>query len=502
MVLKLSAQTMNLDTLQQVKQLAYAKEYAKALSILKMYRSRHTENISALRLNLTILYWDGQIDQTRQGYESALKKYPEAYGLRLDYARFLYELNDLNKAREQLEEVIKSDTVNLEAKTLLGIIYYWHGKPKEARVLLNKVLEKKPDDLTVRYFLSEINAFLAPYLTMKSGYYSDQQPIKKIVSTAESGIYYSKELSPYLKVQTQQFLNTHANTSILAGNRSRLFHSTLTIDISAGFTNFPSTGNSIKWMGGVIIAQKITRNLSLGFLAEHKPYFYTLSSLQTPVTESDYFISLSWGRDNTNRNSKKVSFWDLKNWNGKANAGVQNYMDANTVQSAYAWVMCPSVVLNKLNIRLGYSYSFNNTQSLRYTSALPLNTVLSEWTSQSSIKGIYNPYFTPIHQQINALIGSVSYSASKSLQFLVKGNIGFNASAQAPYIYLQKNGSGETDFDTGLAYKKYTPFQINASATWVVSPRLTLETSYTYTRAFFFDSQLIDVGLTYRFIHE
>jgi len=100
MVLKLSAQTMNLDTLQQVKQLAYAKEYAKALSILKMYRSRHTENISALRLNLTILYWDGQIDQTRQGYESALKKYPEAYGLRLDYARFLYELNDLNKARE------------------------------------------------------------------------------------------------------------------------------------------------------------------------------------------------------------------------------------------------------------------------------------------------------------------------------------------------------------------------------------------------------------------
>ena len=485
------AGAQSVDTLGTAKELAYAKQYQPALDLLIVYTTNHPGNMEALRFYIKVYYWNKQVPFAKAKYVEAISLHPEEPKLKLDYGKMLFELNELNHAQKILTEFTAMDTINLDAKYILGIIHYWRGRSNLAKSYLKDVLGHDPLNQNAAAILVQIETAQAPYLNVSTGYYNDNQPIHKVPSTVEFGFYTSRYLAPKINIQSQQIENQNAAYQASIGNSFDFQPIGLKAEVQIGAAKLPA-GNSLKWIGSLSLDQKITKYLSANMSAVEKPYYYTLSSLTTPVMQTEYSASLAWGKNYSNP-TEKVKFSSFKNWNMKAAYGLQQFEDNNTIKNAYAWILTPPAGFTALKVRLGYAYSYTNANELRYASQKSVNNILANWLPDMKIAGIYNPYFTPRNQQIHSVIGQVAYTVSKSLSFGLKGSYAVYASAEAPYLYL----SSPTTVAGGTSPLTYTPFDIKFTGNYQLSKQLTIEGGYTYTRAFFFDSQFVNLGFKY-----
>ena len=212
-----------------------------------------------------------------------------------------------------------------------------------------------------------------------------------------------------------------------------------------------------------------------------------------------YAGSLSWGKEQQKENR---SFLKPQNWNAESGIQAEHFFDNNTIICGYGWLLTPAMYLPKTTMRIGYSYSYKNAKELRYSSLYTTEQIVANWNPNTKIEGIYNPYFTPIDQQIHALIGSVEYKGINKVTFTLKGNIGVYASAQAPYLYLANSNANTLVFKQGQTYQKYTPYELSILGQYAFSTNLSIEAKYVNSRAFFFDSQSLNVGLKYVLGHE
>lgn len=482
------------DTLSQARTLAYAKNYNDALVLLNSYNKNNSYNSEAVRLQLQLLYWTQNISKAKDKYETYIFNYPEDYHLKLDFGKMLFELNELSQSEKVLKQALQYDSLNVEANYTLGLINYWNGKINDAKKYLNKSLIKAPQNENAKAILAQIKSSQNPYIHIDNTYYSDQQPITKNITNLDFGFYKSRWLSPKISLQSQQIANYNNSFQATVGNTFAFNSLKLKINTTIGLAKMSAETNNLKLIGNISFDKQIFKYITWNTGISQNTYNYTISSLNIPVTHQDFTTSLSWGKTYQSPN-ENVKFFQIKNWNIKTAYTLQSFNDNNKVQNTYAWILSPPVGLEKIKLRLGYAFSHSNADKIKYSSSKSLSDILNNWSNSQTITGVYSPYFTPIQQNINALIGQINYTPNPKLTFGLKASYALAASAKAPYLTLNSDNS----FLTNSSSVNYTPFEIKALFNYKVSSQFNLETSYTYSRAFFFDSQLINLNLNYIF---
>jgi len=395
----------------------------------------------------------------------------------------LFQLNHLQTARQVLEDYLKTDSLNIEALNTLGTIAYWQGHPKMAIKYFRKTLDQYPKNDWALKYTNEINEFILPYLKISGAYAYDTQPLSSVLGNIETGWYQSNLLAPKFHAQIQDFTangNQKELYSFQGGNNFSFTAIGLKAIIAGGVYQSPAD-NKTGWTGKLELDQKLSPAFSLSAFADHKPYFYTLSSLQQAVTENTYGIALVLNKPGA--------------WMGWAGYSQQQFMDNNTIESYGAWLLLPPLKLSDFRFYIGYAVNYSNAANDNFMLASTVNQALLTY----NLNGIYTPYFTPENQLENSLLVNLLFKPDPAFQVSVNSNIGIYTTADKPYFYFDYSASHQLIIQKAFYSAQFVPVAINAALNYNLSNKTSLQAGYTYLKTFFYTSNIARIGLNFKF---
>lgn len=138
-----SAQQKN-DTLAIARKLRNDKKFYASIDLLKLYISHHPKNLDANLLLAQTLYWDKQVKASELAYEKTIMENPGNYYLKLDYAKMLVELGEIDKAQPLLNTYLTYDAISADALIALAKIAYIKKDYNLALSYTNQALNNNP----------------------------------------------------------------------------------------------------------------------------------------------------------------------------------------------------------------------------------------------------------------------------------------------------------------------------------------------------------------------
>ena len=198
-----------------------------------------------------------------------------------------------------------------------------------------------------------------------------------------------------------------------------------------------------------------------------------------------------------------IGWNDQNSWNGEAAVEAFTYpMDHNLTYTGYAWVFGPPVKFSIFQFRFGYGYNYSNSKQNRFISEKSLSEIISNYDASAKITGIYNPYNTPIDQQVHSFLLAITGHPLKWLDFSINANAGLYATTKAPYLYLDKDKTNNTILKTGFAITSFYPLTVQLQVLMKLSEQIHLQVEYTYMSTYFYTSHYAGIGLNIRFPNE
>ena len=402
----------------------------------------------------------------------------------------LYELNKLSKSELLLNDYLLEDNQNPEANILLANINYWKGHFKTAREKVAVVLNAYPNNEKALAILKDINIYSAPYLKLDADFASDNQPLEKIGYNLETGWNNSWLFSPVFQASSYSFNSNEIiyNSFWMQLSNKILFgHSGFALNLKAGIFKHPGVIDPI-FTGTAAVSQKLSKSLTLSACTEKIPYQYTIKSIEMPVMQQLSNLAL-----NLNKNNK---------WLGKAAYELQQFDDANKLQTAYIWALIPLLHRQSFKFKAGYAFSYANADNNAFTLSKPLSTIIAAYKSGNTVPGVYIPYFTPNNQIINSVVTSFDIMFSKNLSFTLNANIGVLAYSNIPELVLTKNQGNNYSIIKSYNKQTFLPGGIQSEIKLKLSDRLTLSGIYEYSRLSFYTINKGSMALKYAFINE
>lgn len=476
--ISLSQSNPQMDTIELARNLSYQKKFNEAADLLKEYEIRHPKSINSVRLHAQVLSWMKDSEGALNLLAHAMEINPNPY-VQLDYARMLFDLNRLDESKRMMEDYLKKDSQNVEALNTLGTIAYWQGEPTKAKDYFNKVIKQYPANEQALKYVREINDLSKPFINLSGGYGNDTQPLSVVIGQIETGWYQSKYLAPKLALQAKGYTENNTQKSFYGlelGNKFSLTALKLDILISGGMYKSP-VENANGWTGKLELNQKLSSIFSLSASAQHQPYFYTISSLQKEVTFDNYGLALVLNKPN--------------GWLGWAGYNVQQFMDQNRISSYGAWLLLPPFKFSDFKFALGYYYNYANADQDYFIAATPI----SEAVVTKKVNGVYDPYFTPINQTENSVLGSFQFKPSEVFSISLNSRVGFYAIADRPGFTVNSGVGNQTPYKKDFYPAKFTPVEINGAINIQVSKKATLHANYTYLETYFYNNSLASLGL-------
>jgi len=449
------AQSINRqDTIAFARTLAYQKQFNEADQLLTGYNEHHSD-VNALQLHAQVLYWMKQFDRSAAVYENTINRFPNAIALQLDYGRMQFELYHLNKAKSILMKVIAHDSTQTEAGTIL----------------------------------KQIKTYTAPWVMLNMNLESDDQPRTGNSYGFEAGMYRSSLWSPVIQAQLNRFIISDSNYNSLwlqAGNKINVGNKT-TISFGAGvFQHLLNTGCSY-FTGRLGITQKMGASFSAEAGFEKKPYQYSIASVTKPVLEQDVTLAVNFNKND--------------NWLGKIGYQQQHFNDSNNIHTVYAWLLFPVIKSKTFNLKAGYAFSYANADKNNYVSSKPLSAIPPSAVANSTLSGVYDPYFTQQNQLINAVLASIGISFSKSIQFSTRASVGIYAKANNPSLTYEKDRSNQAYISKTYSTITYTPVEWVNSMQVKLSPAFSIQAFYNYSKLLFYTRNQGGIQLKYNFIN-
>jgi tetratricopeptide (TPR) repeat protein len=479
----------NQDTLSYAKQLNSKNEYRASVRLLKPYYLAHPGNLSTQWIYGQTLYAHKNYKQFKAVYENAIKWHPENYYLRLDYAKKLTDIGDIDQALPTLNLYLKYDSTATDVHNTLAKIYMWKGEYQLAIKELDKTFKKDPKNIAARALREEILAAQSSWIKLDAGYYTDNQPMQKINCGQEAGVYLHPLSTLHFALQAPVLLGNGKVYNVEWLRAGNIFHfkTNTVLEVGAGAIKLPN--NNISWTGKVELNQTLAKHLLITAKAEHKAYLYALANLTDPVMYLHYQFAVAW----TDKNS----------WQGQAAFDAdQFYNDKNVVYTGSAWFLTPPLKASVFEFRIGYGYNFSTSQSNRFASTSTVSQVVANWDSTTKINGAYVPYFTPNMQSVNMAILSITIHPDKVVEIGLKGNIGFYATASVPYLYLNKNAADSTIIARSFSKQVFVPGEANAYVAVQISPRVNLKAEYKFFDTLFYISHYAGLSLQINFWNE
>ena len=477
------------DTLQYCKGLKDAGNIKDSYRILKTYLNKHPKEFNAIWFTAKLAYWNWEINNAKTYYQSALSLQPKNYYLKLDYAMMLVEIGEQKEAIVNLEQYINYDSLSKDAQLYLAKAYYWQGNSGEALRVLNHLPATLKNNESVKELRHEISLVRATNLDIKTGYDFDDQPLKHITAGAALHKYESNLLNWSVNVNIHQFKTDSSSTnaySIEAGNKFSFYNLGMQLHTRVGATILPF-GNTSAFTGLLGINKKLYPGISLMLSAERKPYFFTTTSTQMAVLQTEATAA--------------IAVENIKQFSGKIQYQQQMF-DANNFKSFSAWVLSPALKLNKFSIKAGYAYQQADADSNTYTVNHKLIDNLIFYNGV--ISGVYSPYFTPKSQQIHSALLWLNYKPSGRLSITASGSYGIHATLSNPSIYFYT-----TDLPTNIpsitksySTQTYTPIDATLKLQYKFNEKVSANASYEYHKTNFYTGQFINATINILLLNE
>ncbi len=482
-ILHSSAQT---DANTQAQQLVGQHRFRQAERVLRASASGSSD-VPALWYYAQVAHWAHKDRVAARSFDKALVNAPDNNKLRLDYARMLYEAERLNTALKQLDKVIIKDTNDVEARIIRANIARWYGHYSSARRDVKAVQDQYPDNAAAQDIHLALDEAMAPYLKYTISYQQDDQPLRGIGSTLESGLSHSWLLNPKVQVTDRElYASGKWNIALSAslGNKFVFGKTGTDVWLAAGvFKNFSA---GVDWTGEVTIHQKLYKYISLQLQAARSPYLSTLSSVAQSLMQNTLSAGVILDKSNS--------------WSAQAAYSYQFFNDRNPVQTASVWALSQPVRASVFSFRFGYGYRYSTTAHSTYRSAKSLSDILATYTTGTPIAGVYDPYFSPLRQHIHSLIISIGIKPAKFVSIGIKGDVGFYAQGQNPYLYLDKDATNTVFINSGSYKEVFHPYRLSANVDFKLSRRVSLGADYAYTSAFFYASHYTSIHLLVTFL--
>jgi len=462
------------DTLGQAKQLRDAGKLKDALKLLEPYYTTHPTDLNAAWIYAQTAFWVKRFGLSQQIYETAIRTHPKNLYIQLDYAKMLVDIGKYEKAMPYLQAYLAYDSTNTQAKLIIAKMTFWKGNYKEAEDNASELVTADPANTQAASLLDAIRLAKSPWIGITGSYYTDNQPLQTIFPVLESNIWLHPLSTLRFSVRSPFFSQGGTYTNALwiqAGNSSFIWKGNWKITVDAGVLKYPYK-NTTTWTGNLELEKRSFRHLVTTLQAERKPYFSTGSSIDTVINEYHVAETIHW--DNFN------------SWNGQVSFNLDYFLaDKNSIYSFAAWGLAPPIKASVFDFRLGYGFGYSTATDDNFQPTEKKSDIIANYDPAVGIEGIYYPYFTPKQQVVNSALLSIGIHPVKGFDIGISGNLGFYATAQIPYFYLDTNNFGEDVIKKGFSKEKYFPFTISAFASVQLSKKVSIRADYKYNSTYF-----------------
>ena len=478
------------DTLIKVKQLNGSGKIKQSYTLLKTYCKTHLTDFNTIWLYAQTSYLAQHFKQSKRLYQKAMVAQPDNYYLKLDYASTLVNIADFKQAKPLLATYSDYDPNNTKLLVDLAKIDLAQGNYKRAKNEADAVLAKEPGNPDAVMIIDQLNFAKASWIKIKANYNIDSQPLQTITPAVEAGVYLHPEATLKLNLVTPVFIANGVTKNaqwLQLGDQSAFRKAGFQLSFDAGVVKQPFE-NKISWTANLELKQLLLKHLVLQAEAERKPYYYTVSSIDTLVMVNRFSAYAEWN--------------DLNNWNGRVSFEYNQFNDKNYTIGGNGWVFTPPLKVSVFEARIGYAYSFNTSKNNRFAPEKTLTQILNPYDATAPITGVYDPYFTPDNMQIHSALVSITVHPVKMFDIGFNANVGFYAHTLNPYFYLNNDANGVTYIAKDYSVEKFIPLEFSAYALFRITKKISLKADYTYRKTYFYTSNSVGVGLKINFWNE
>jgi hypothetical protein len=471
------------DTLKMAKQYMSESKFAMAAPLLDVYETAHANDLNTIWLYAQAAYGNYDFTTAKKLYDRAIFLFPSNFYLKLDYANKLIETRDFDKADSLLKKYESYDSASAGIQFALAKINYYTGNYKAAEIEIKNVLKQDAGNSAAIILFKQINEANATWLNIGAAFQTDDQPLQSFTPHAEAGTYVSSLFSPFIGFSAPIFFRDKQSYNaqlIQAGNVFHFFKSNFTVKANGGITSSPSN-NNYSWTGDLSLTKIFAHHFEINTEASRLPYFETRSSIDSNTVPYNFSIYAAWNNVNS--------------WNGKIvfnNSYFSLYN--NNIYSLSGWIFLPPLHFSTFIARVGYAFNYSSSTKNLYTAATVTD-------SSSTIKGIYDPYFTPDQQLINSVLVSVDYK-NKIAEAGIHANAGVYARNMNPYFYFNEGNNNIITVQKGFAETSFFPVQVNAYVLFHLKENMAFVCNYSYNHNIFYTSSFASVSLKINFVHE
>ena len=471
------------DTLQMAKQLRDKAKYKEASHLLAAYQEHYPKDINALWLHAQTEYWRHHFRLSQKLYARGLNMQPEKDLLRLDYAHSLLGMGDWKKADKVLHALERQDKAYSDQLLMRAQITYYQGDYIKAAKQVKMAIDSNTQSTAAKELAEDIAIAKAPWVKVGTSFSVDNQPMKIATPSVEAGIYMhqysSLRMSFYNPIIVRNDVKSAQMVSV--GDVSSFANIGLLLKGNIGLSVFPNE-RTATWTGDIYLQKTFIKYLIFDVLAEHKPYLYTSSSIDSTLSTGHITSSIGWS--------------DQTYVNGRLGFDMQLMRGGNYIYTLYGYAYAPVIKISFMHLSLGYSYSYSDSRYNDYTSARPLDTIIRHFITTQGITGIYVPYFTPHAQQIHSALILLKLNPMRSLEIGASASIGFYAYTQNPYLYLDKSSTNEVYIARDYSRETFIPIDAGVYVEYRFAKNYSLKADYKYRSTYFYSSNA--VGLSFK----
>jgi tetratricopeptide (TPR) repeat protein len=477
-----------IDTLTLAREFNQKGASRKAFHLMKSYCKVHPDEFNSTWLYAKSSFLANRIGISRKLYEKTIRISPDNLYAQLDYADFLVNTGRYEHAFRFLTSYLNYDKDNYKALLLESKISYWQADYKEAIRKLNKIKSEDSSIPEVIDLRNKIIVAKATWLGINGGFFTDDQPLQCYSPSISAGLFLHPYASPFIKLLTPMFSEDgvlRTATWLQVGNQSVFSKQRMNLGISFGFINFPAD-NSFSWTASATLSKSFFYHLPVTISVYQSPYFSTVGSINSTIIEDRISLSAGWDRENS--------------WYGQATFNLSYYpFDESNVYSGNGWIFSSPISFSVFKVRFGYGFAYNTSQNDHFISEKSVSQILPEYVPDYKIKGVYSPYFTPMNQQIHSGLLGIEIHPGKLIEINLNGNFGLIAMADIPYLFLDKDATGNFVIIKGYSYQRFNPIQVVAKASFVISQNINAEADYALNSTYYFIRNYAGLGLKIHF---
>jgi tetratricopeptide (TPR) repeat protein len=112
----------------------------------------------------------GQLDHAEQVFADLSSKNPKSFGLKMTYARILFDRKDYAKSKTVADQLTKTDASNPQVQSLDALLLLNTGKIDDALTLLKKAVKDNPNSAQMQLLLGRVAVAKGDFATAETSY--------------------------------------------------------------------------------------------------------------------------------------------------------------------------------------------------------------------------------------------------------------------------------------------------------------------------------------------